>query len=47
MLVNYDSIISNNEREKEVESKLVDDSERGIENMVYISVRGRHCSDSP
>jgi hypothetical protein len=48
MFVDDDSIISYKENKRErnnkVKTKLIDDSERGIENMVYINVRVRHNS---
>ena len=51
MLVDDDSIISYNEnkreRNNEFESKLIDDNERGIENIDYINARGRLCSATP
>lgn len=51
MFVDDDSIINYRERKEErnneVESKLIDDSEIGIENVDYISVRGSICSELP
>ena len=51
MFVDDDSIINCNENESErnneVENKLIDDSERGIENIDYINVRGSLCAQHP
>lgn len=48
MFVDDDSIISYNEnkieRNSEVESKFIDNNDKGTENIDYISVKGRHNS---
>lgn len=55
MLINDDSIINDKERKEERDYKvkseksviIIKDSDRGIENVVYINVRGSHCTATP